>query len=263
MIHLKSLDIISNVDEYPYTVPAIKTTKHLDFSNSITIICGDNGSGKTTLVKSIAFLLNLPRITDDSYGYTLNKDLIKKGFKLSYTKKPSGFFFEGEAFINYLKYLRDTKKEEMAEIERINASNKSAYAKALARMPHARQLNDLNKMYFKSLDELSHGEAFLEFFKSRLKPDRLYIVDEAEIPLSPTNQLTLMSLIIEATKNGAQFIISAHSPILMAIPGANIFEATDNGFIKREYDSLESIRLWKSFLENRELYLYHLLNDND
>ena len=47
---------------------------------------------------------------------------------------------------------------------------------------------------------------------------QMYLFDEPEAALSPQRQLTLLMQIYSCAKEGAQFIIVTHSPILLGIP---------------------------------------------
>ncbi len=71
-------------------------------------------------------------------------------------------------------------------------------------------------------DEKSHGESFLVIAQKQFKPNGLYLLDEPEAALSLQRQLTLLMEIYGCTKEGSQFIIVTHSPILLGIPGAKI-----------------------------------------
>lgn len=93
----------------------------------------------------------------------------------------------------------------------------------LAKMPHARTLYDLKQLYGDGLEFRSHGESFLDLFRSRFQANGLYILDEPEAPLSPINQLALISMMKDAIDEGAQFVIARHSPILIAFPDAKIY----------------------------------------
>lgn len=87
----------------------------------------------------------------------------------------------------------------------------------------------------------------------------MYIFDEPEAALSPQRQLTLLLEIVECAKDGSQFIIATHSPILLAIPGAEIL-SFDNGNIHScEYEETDSYRITKMFLDDREQILGRLL----
>jgi predicted ATPase len=59
----------------------------------------------------------------------------------------------------------------------------------------------------------------------------------------------------QLVKEDSQFVISTHSPILMAYPGATIYQLTENGLHKTEYDKTEHYMLMKYFLNNTDQYL--------
>lgn len=64
--------------------------------------------------------------------------------------------------------------------------------------------------------------------------------------------LTLMGQMKYLVDNNSQFIISTHSPILMAYPNATIYEITDNGIASVNYRETEHYQITKSFLDNPE-----------
>lgn len=119
-------------------------------------------------------------------------------------------------------------------------------------MPHAHTLADLDSLYAGDLALCSHGEGFLDFFRSRLRPNGVYLLDEPEGALSYENQYALCLMILDAVKDGCQFLLATHSPVLSAIPGAEILEITGEGFRKTEYDRLESVQFLKLFLQRKD-----------
>ena len=107
--------------------------------------------------------------------------------------------------------------------------------------------------------ERSHGESFLAIAQSQLKPNGVYIFDEPEAALSPQRQLTLLLEIYECAKKGAQFFIVTHSPILLGIPGAEIW-TFDNGRLHTcEYEETDSYQVTEMFINNRKQLLDRLL----
>ena len=70
--------------------------------------------------------------------------------------------------------------------------------------------------------------------------------------------LELMAVMNDLVKNESQFIISTHSPILMAYPGADVFELSEKGIEKVRYDETEHFALTKQFLENPERMFKYL-----
>jgi len=71
--------------------------------------------------------------------------------------------------------------------------------------------------------------------------------------------LTLIRLMKDLVDNGSQFIISTHSPILMAFPGAQILELSERGIKPTCYQDTEHYQVTKRFLDNPEKMLLYLL----
>ena len=111
-----------------------------------------------------------------------------------------------------------------------------------------RTLEELSGLYAEDLALQSHGEGFLDFFQSRLKPGGVYLLDEPEGALSFEKQYALALDILEGAAH-SQFILATHSPVLAAMPGAAILEATARGFLPRKYEELENIQFLRLFLE--------------
>ena len=116
----------------------------------------------------------------------------------------------------------------------------------------------LTRRYGEDFDANSHGESFLKLFQERLVPEGLFLLDEPETPLSPMRQLTLLAMLRDCVNAGSQFIVATHSPILLALPDAQILSFADGKIEVADYESLEHVNLTRSFLNNPEMYLRHL-----
>lgn len=114
----------------------------------------------------------------------------------------------------------------------------------------------------KSFHEQSHGESFLALAQGSFKPNGLYLLDEPEAALSPQRQLTLLIEIERLAKQGAQFIIASHSPILLGIPDAKILSFDDGVIHECEYEDTESYQVTEMFINNREYFLKRLLDES-
>jgi len=166
------------------------------------------------------------------------------------TKK--GFFLRAEAFFGYAKRLNLMRAEMEEDLHEIDGEyeSRSGYAKSLAKMSTAGQLNDLQRRSGNGLDARSHGESFLVLFQSRFMPGGLSLLDEPEASLSPLRQLALISALKEMVAQEAQFIIATHAPIVMAFPNADII-SFDNGAIhKVKYESLVHVKLMRDLLQD-------------
>ena len=186
-------DKIDN-DSYLKKIEAFRGIEKLEFTNSITFFVGENGSGKSTLLESIAVAhgfnpeggtKNYVFSTHDTHSELCNAIRIVKGYR----REKWGYFLRAESFYNVA-----TQEEEYADIAHPSAG----------------------------YHEKSHGESFLALAQSNLKANGLYLLDEPEAALSPQRQLTLLLEIYRCAKEGAQFFIVTHSPILLGIPNADI-----------------------------------------
>jgi predicted ATPase len=265
-IHLKSISLKTSFkkDSYPFTLPLFQSFHYLSFDAPIIIFAGENGTGKSTLLQGIAAAAQIPsaggyEIEDDTDF--MNSKKLAGALKLSWNNRTrSGFFLRSEDFLYFTKRISRMKQEALEELRLIQEDykNKSDYARSLAEMPHKRTLHDLKKLYSEGLETRSHGEGFLDFFKSRLKSTGIYLLDEPETPLSPMRQLSFMSMVMDAVKEGAQFFIVTHSPILMALPGAEIYSFDSHSIEKVSYSDVEHVQITKQFLEAPERFIKYL-----
>jgi predicted ATPase len=112
------------------------------------------------------------------------------------------------------------------------------------------------------LHDQSHGESFIALALNRFHPRGLYLLDEPEAALSPQSQLVLLARLHELPELQSQIVIATHSPILLALPGATIYELSENGFTRTGYDDLELVRLYRDFVEDPQLFLRYLLDES-
>ena len=232
---IKGLSIDWNkIDRNSYLrkIEAIREVEELVFDKPITFFVGENGSGKSTLLEAIAIAngfnpeggtINYSFSTYDSHSQLHEAIRISRGFR----KAKWGYFLRAESFYNVA-----TKEEEYADI----AHPSEKY------------------------HEKSHGESFLTLAQNQLRPNGLYLFDEPEAALSPQRQLTLLMEIYSCAKQGSQFIIVTHSPILLGIPGAQIISFDDGTVHNCEYEDTESYKVTEMFINNRETLLGRLLS---
>ncbi|MCU1479862.1 MAG: family ATPase [Subtercola sp.] len=90
----------------------------------------------------------------------------------------------------------------------------------------------------------------------------LWVFDEPESALSVPGCLALIGLMHDLVEGGSQIVLSTHSPILAAYPGADLIEVGEWGLRASEYDDLDLVRTWRSFLDSPERYLRHLAVDD-
>jgi predicted ATPase len=235
-------DKIRSWHEYPFTLPAVRHLESIQFHPNVTFLVGENGTGKSTLLEGIAVALGF-----NAEGGSRNFRFSTRASHSSLHRfiRPSrsarrlrdGFFFRAESYFNLA-----------TEIERLDSEP--------APGPPLIDAYDGT-----SLHEQSHGESFLALFGNRLRPDGLYLVDEPEAALSPTRQLTLLLMLHRLVRQGAQFIVATHSPIIMAYPQAKIYVLRNDAIEETEYTQTEHFAVSRSFLMDHRGRLRRLLED--
>ncbi len=216
-------------DSYLREIPSIANLEELEFSKNVTFFVGENGSGKSTLLEAIAVANNFNAEGGTiNYHFSTYDDVSELGGAIrqvrGYRKPKSGYFFRAESFFNVASVI----------------------------------MNEYNDGGQPDYHAESHGESFLNFM-SGFKRDGLYLMDEPEAALSPQRQLSLLIHIAKMAVAGSQFIIVTHSPILLAVPGAEILSFDEGEIHPCAYEETESYQITKLFIENREAMLRRLL----
>lgn len=260
MIYLKSLWRLPGEagDEYPFSTPLLRNLTQIDFSSPVTILCGDNGCGKTTLIELIAARLHMNRVGEQEHLTDAQRRIRRAAsrYRAALARKPAHhFLFTAEGFSRYVDYVVAEKQFARQELENLHGRYGSDYAESLASQPYHATLGALESLYAAPLEQQSHGQGFLDFFRSRLIPGGLYLMDEPEAALSYVNQLALIYLIQDAVKQNCQLILATHSPILAAYPSAALLEMQDGALLPRAYDELGNVQFLKHFLRAHEQIL--------
>jgi len=169
-----------------------------------------------------------------------------------------GFFFRAEDFSAFVDSVEKEKNKLAAQLRDLEGEvNDSVLRQMYESMNYP--LQQMRKDYGENMLAFSHGEAYLKILETRITSKGIYLLDEPEAALSPVKQLSLIFFILEVLKNkNSQFIIATHSPILMGIPAAFIYEIQENGIERVEFTDTEHYRITKSFLDNPQAYLRHL-----
>lgn len=246
MNYISSVRLSSPVADNSYLqeLPVVRQLAQrggLSFTRSVTFLIGENGTGKSTLLEAIAvasgfnaeggtrnFTFSTASTHSDLYRHlTISKR--------SYPK--DGFFLRAESFYNVASNIDEMDREPSFGGHVIDS-----YGGV-------------------SLHKQSHGESFLSLVQNRFGGNGLYLLDEPEAALSPTKLLTLLVEINTLVKKNSQFIIATHSSILMTLPGAEVYELTEDGITSVDYRQTEHYRLTCHFLENPEQMLHYLLDE--
>jgi len=262
MPFLKSFSINTNKQNpFPFNVPAVKFAKQIDFNPKVTIFIGDNGCGKSTLLETLAQKLNLPLIggyIKSHAGFEAAR-LLQPHLEIEWKRQTSkGFFFRAEDFSDFVNSVENEQRKIGEDLRELRGVVDDSIIKEMSdNMNYS--LFRMRKDYGENMQAFSHGEAYLKILQMRLGNKGVFLLDEPEAALSPLKQLSLIFLIIEILKSGnTQFIISTHSPILMGIPGAWIYEIKEESMSRVDYKDTEHYRITSTFLNDPNHYLRHL-----
>ncbi len=233
--------------QYPFCLPVVQSMLRqypdgLPLHPHITIFCGENGSGKSTLLEAIAGaaginpeggsknLMYPTRVTSS----TLNSYLkLHRGAR----KERDGYFLRAECMYNVATALEILDKEGAGE----------------------RLLDGYGG---ESLHDQSHGESFFALLQNRLYGDGFYLFDEPEAALSPSRQFYLLRQmhLLAYTKN-CQIIIATHSPILMASPGAQLYQINRDSILPCKYTETDAFRVMRAYLADPATAVSRAMHD--
>lgn len=211
---------------YPFDLPFLSPDFELEFEQPVTIFVGENGTGKSTLIEAMAAIAGYDeagggkgyRAVDHSGALDRSGEALASALRGGWLPKVTkGWFFRAESFFAVARYLDAVG---------------SASADFLSH---------------------SHGEGFLRFFDERMREQGIFFLDEPESALSPRRQLELLRLLAKIQQDAsAQVIMATHSPILMMVPGAAVFELTRGGLRRTTTEETGHFRLWRAFTADPE-----------
>lgn len=229
-------------ESYLAGLPVVRHLKRLSLRSPVTFLIGENGTGKSTLLEAVAVncgfnpeggTRNFHFSTADTHSSLYEAITVTKGV----LRPKDGFFLRAESFYNLATNIDELSREGLGR-------------------PIVESYGGV------SLHRQSHGESFLSLVMNRFGGNGLYLLDEPEAALSPCRQMSLLTAIHDLVKENSQFLIATHSPILMAYPGAEIYELSEKGIRLTGYEETEHYQLTKRFLEEPHRMLQLLLEDS-
>ncbi|AZI13534.1 AAA family ATPase [Avibacterium paragallinarum] len=213
----------------------------IKFNNPISIFFGENGIGKSTIMESLAVHLGCPaeggsknfNFSTENTHIQVPDIVVKKG-----TRFPKDvFFYRAETFYTF-----------MSEMKRLDTPESGG---------------EKIKYYYGGVElhKLSHGESMNALYTNRFHKNGLYILDEPEASLSLNNQLKFIEKIVTLSRDGAQFIIATHSPIIMQTPSSELLEVTKNGVKIVNFRDTNVYYMYRKIMQdNSHTYLSSILN---
>lgn len=266
MIYLKTFKLSNSKSKdsniYPFNVLKNKEPDVFLFDN-ITVLYGNNGSGKSTILNIIAHKLNLKgkeRNYSKVYGwlpyfeeyaseceYELEKN--EYGIKLSRIPENSRYIKSEEILYEIRKIQQDAVLQESME-------SNLAREIGLQNTKEFLQTKEGEKQYARfqfAQDKYSNGETTMQILEDNILPDTLYLLDEPEVSLSPQNQVKLAEEINKMARYlGVQFIIATHSPFMLGILNAKIYNLDTEDYKVQKWSELENVRYFYEFFKSRK-----------
>lgn len=252
---------------YPFGVFAENELRELSFSE-ITILYGNNGSGKSTALNLMAEKLKAERDTLFNRSSFFGDYIGMCDFEMTHEGRPeeirmitSDDVFD---FMLNLRALNDgvDRKREQAFDEWIENKHSKFQMKSLDDYEQLKKVVDARSKtqskYVRdtignNIIEHSNGESALQYFSEKIKDNGLYLLDEPENSLSPQRQLELLEFIQNSARFfGCQFIIATHSPFLLALKGALIYDLDERPVDIKKWTELEGVRTYFEFFEKHK-----------
>lgn len=210
-------------DAYPLSLPLVRSGGFdLSFDKAVTILVGENGSGKSTILEAIAQMAGFSdaggaqgmRAIAESNRSGADGGLLGRRLRASWLPQiRQGWFFRAETFFSVARYLDDA------------ASPMADYLSA------------------------SHGEGFLHFFEERFSRQGIFILDEPESALSPQKQFEFLRLLRQMQRaENCQVIMATHSPILMALPYADLWQIERLGIRPTTLEDTAHFKIYREFM---------------
>jgi predicted ATPase len=239
-IWLADVDDGRDASAYPLCLPLFRSGRfELSFDRPVTIIAGENGVGKSTLLEGIAVLAGFDesgggpgyRAVDNSRATEAGGGTLASALKASWLPKVGrGWFFRAESFFSVARYLDEAAHD-------VGAAPPDFLS-------------------------YSHGEGFVRFFAERCTQPGIFIFHEPESALSPNRQFEFLKLLkLMQDGNQTQVIIATHSPILMALPGAELLRMSKYGLEPVELEDTEHFRIMREFVNDRDGFVRAMMED--
>ena len=250
---------------YPFKILSRRRFERIDFE-PITMLYGGNGSGKSTALHVIAARTDVKcdaRFNKTSFfeDYVklcrMEADAIPANSRLLASDDVFDTMLDTRAFNEGMDQEREAVFQEylankrshfqlssMADYEQLRLVN-SARRKTQSR--YTREELGMNVRTY------SNGENAFKMFTNAIEEDALYLLDEPENSLSPTKQLELTEYIENAARFfGCQFVISTHSPFLLSLRSAKIYDLDSDPVDVRRWTQLENVRTYYDFFKKHE-----------
>jgi predicted ATPase len=249
---------------YPFKILSARGLERIDFE-PVTILYGGNGSGKSTALNVIAEKTGINRDTIYNKSNFFPDYVNMCEMSLETDIPENSRIITSDDVFDYMLNVRninegiDQKREELFD-EYLDAKYSNFQMKSIL---DYEQLKKVNKARSKTqskfvrselmdnVREYSNGENAYRYFTEKIEENGLYLLDEPENSLSPKRQMELMNFIEDFVRYfGCQFIISTHSPFLLSMIGAKIYDLDEYPVSIKNWTELENVRIYYEFFKS-------------
>lgn len=254
---------------YPFKILSRRFFSRIDFE-PVTILYGGNGTGKSTALHVIAEKARLEReapynrtsFFEDYVGMCRMelRQSIPKGSCII----TSDDVFDHMIALRELNDGMDRKRTEVFEEYLVNKRAKFQMSsmddydqlKKIVRARKETQSRYVKEELGMNVRTFSNGESAFRYFTNKITEDRLYLLDEPENSLSPERQMELCQFISDSARfMGCQFVISTHSPFLLSMKGAKIYDLDSDPVDVRKWTQLKNVRTYYDFfMQNKNAF---------
>jgi len=247
---------------YPYKIFPQKGLREIAFA-PITIFYGGNGSGKTTLLNIIAEKTKVIRHSAFSGSaffseYVAGCDIESRTIPSNSQILTSDDVFDYLLNIRYLNDGIDVRREELFE-DYLDRKYAHHQLKSMAEYEDWKESYDaksksqsqfVRDRLMRNVDMFSNGESAMKYFVDHITENALYLLDEPENSLSIALQQELCKYIVDSARHfGCQFVMSTHSPVLLSMKDAVIYDLDSDPVSVRKWTELENVRRYFDFFE--------------
>lgn len=250
---------------YPFQIFPRKGLQQVEFDD-ITLFYGGNGSGKSTLLNVIAAEIGAERTAAFNKSNFWDDYVRRCETEYYSTQTENRCIITSDDVFDYMLDIRslndgihEKREERLAEytgykyahfqfsgMEEYETLKRSNLAKSKSQSRYIRET------LMDNVREFSNGESAYRYFTSRIRENGVYLLDEPENSLSPERQLELTHFLEDSVRFfGCQFIIATHSPFLLAMKGAKLYDLDQDPVREQEWFRLKNVRIYYDFFQAR------------
>ena len=251
---------------YPFQVLSRHQMREIEFA-PVTIFYGGNGSGKTTALNVIAEKLHLQRDTlynrsnffedyaklcrfttaqqipnhsrmitsDDVFDFILNLRSLNEG--IDHKRED---LFDEYLDVKY-SHFQMRSLDDYEQLKKVN----TARSKSQSKYVRENVMNNVRTH--------SNGESAFLYFTEKIQERGLYLLDEPENSLSPEKQQELLQFLEDSVRFfGCQFVIATHSPFLLSMREAKIYDLDEDIVDVKHWTELKNVRSYYEFFKKHE-----------